>query len=229
MGRTDPGARTNNEDAFAIIDRHHLFVIADSVGRHAAGGVASQLAVDAIAASFDDPDAGASIADDPKLPRRANQLRRAVLGANGKIFERARDKPEHAGMGTTVIAAYFAPDNQRVYIGRVGDSRCYRVRSGSITLMTKEHVPGAVGPRALGVEAGVDVEIVVMAPEAGDVYLLCSDALSRAVKETALLSLVTLAPTLEAATTTLVDAAKAGGGRDDITTILVRVDEPKKR
>ncbi len=224
VGRADPFARKKHEDAFAIVDRHHLFVIADSMGRYTAGEVASQLAVDTIAGAFDSD--GTSIyPDDPALPRRANRLRRAILVANRKILSRAREIQAYTGMGTTAVALYFSPNNQRAHIAYVGGSRCYRVRGSQIALLTRENDAGTSGA-ALGPDESVKVEIVNDLPLPGDAYLLCSLGLSSAVPEAEMLASILGAKTLEVATTVLVEKARAESGRDNITAILVRVDAP---
>jgi serine/threonine protein phosphatase PrpC len=221
MGRTDPATRKQNEDAFAIIDRHHLFVVADGAGR-AAPDVASQLAVDAIAATFDEEDP--KVADVRGLSRRANRLRRAVLSANRKILERAIMTPANSGMGASAVAVHFSPDNHRVHVAHVGDARCYRVRAGAVALVTNKTATEAA--LRLGARESLDIGIVVESPEPGDLYVVCSDGLSRALTAAEILASVSGLESLEDATTKLVDRAKAKGDREDITAILVRVEAP---
>jgi protein phosphatase len=235
VGRTDPGLkRKHNEDAYAILEDHHLFVIADGMGRHAAGEVASRLAVDAITEAFKTSDFGPP--RDPPLARRPARLRGATLKANERILAEAAAHDEYAGMGTTVVSAYFSPNNQRVWIAHVGDSRCYRLRGGSLTQLTTDHTLGAAGiqgksagilSRAVGVEPNVDVDITTESPLSGDIYLLCSDGLSRMVPATEIESTLVGTPDLDEATKVLTDLANRGGGRDNITVILVRVDDIK--
>ncbi len=235
VGRTDPGMkRKHNEDAYAILEDHQLFVIADGMGRHAAGEVASRLCVDAITEAFRNSSFGPP--RDPPLPRRAARLRGATLLANDRILAAARENEAYAGMGTTVVSAYFSANNQRVYIAHVGDSRCYRLRNKKLTQLTSDHTLGAAGiagstsnllSRAIGVEPSVEVDVQVESPLPGDVYLLCSDGLSRMVAADEIESTLLSMPDLEAATKTLTDLANRGGGRDNITVILVRVDDAK--
>jgi protein phosphatase len=235
VGRTDPGLkRKHNEDAYAILEDHHLFVIADGMGRHAAGEVASQLCVEAISESFRTGDFGPP--REPLLPRRASKLRGAILLANDRILAAATDNDAYTGMGTTVVCAYFSQNNQRVYIAHVGDSRCYRLRGGKLVQLTMDHTLGAAGikgmsasvlSRAVGIEESVDVDVNMESPLPGDVYLLCSDGLSRMVSGEEIKATLESASTLEEATKILVDKANQGGGRDNITTILVRVDDAK--
>jgi protein phosphatase len=235
VGRTDPGLkRKHNEDAYATLEDHHLFVIADGMGRHAAGEVASQLCVDAISEAFRTEDFGAS--PDHTLPKRASRLRASILLANDRILKAAQENEAYAGMGTTVVSAYFSPNNQRVYIAHVGDSRCYRLRASKLTQLTTDHTLGAAGivgksaavlSRAVGIEENVEVDLTMESPLPGDIYLLCSDGLSRMVQNDVIQQTLEGVKDLEEATKVLIDKANQGGGRDNITAILVRVDDAK--
>jgi serine/threonine protein phosphatase PrpC len=235
VGRTDPGLkRKHNEDAYAILEDHHLFVIADGMGRHAAGEVASQLCVDAISEAFRTGDFGPT--REPPLPKRAARMRGSIMVGNDRILASARTTPAYAGMGTTVVAAYFSPNNQRVYIAHVGDSRCYRLRGAKLTQLTTDHTLGAAGiqgksagvlSRAVGIDEDVDVDVAMESPLPGDIYLLCSDGLSRMVKDPEMQSILESVKDLEEANRLLIEKANQGGGRDNITAILVRVDDAK--
>jgi PPM family protein phosphatase len=235
VARTDPGLqRKHNEDAYAILEDHHLFIIADGMGRHAAGEVASRLCVEAMSESFRTSNFGPPRdLPLPPLPKRAARLRGATLVANERILNAAAENEEYSGMGTTVVSAYFSANNQRVYIAHVGDSRCYRLRAGKLTQLTTDHTLGAAGiqgktanilSRAVGVESEVEVDVQVESPLPGDIYLLCSDGLSRMVAGNEIESTLVSTPDLDLATKTLTDLANRGGGRDNITVILVRVD-----
>jgi protein phosphatase len=235
VGRTDPGLkRKHNEDAYAILEDHHLFVIADGMGRHAAGEIASQLCVDAISEAFRTNAFGPQ--REPNLPRRASRLRGSILLANDRILAAAQENDAYSGMGTTVVSAYFSPNNQRVYIAHVGDSRCYRLRATKLIQLTTDHTLGAAGiqgksaavlSRAVGIEENVEVDVSMESPLPGDIYLLCSDGLSRMVKNEEIQSTLETVKDLEEATKILIDKANQGGGRDNITAILVRVDDAK--
>jgi protein phosphatase len=232
VGRTDPGLkRAQNEDAYAILEDHHLFLIADGMGRHAAGEVASKLCVDAITDAFRASSFGAEEAKSKS--RRAGRLRGAIAIANERVYRESQEKDEYAGMGTTVVGAYFSQNNQRVYVAHVGDSRCYRLRAGELTQLTMDHTLGNAGiagrtasvlSRAVGIEPEVEVDVAVEAPLPGDVYLLCSDGLSRSVSDGDLRQTLSTLSDLEKASSALIDKAKDNGGRDNITAILVRVD-----
>jgi protein phosphatase len=238
VGRTDPGLkRKHNEDAYTILEDHHLFVIADGMGRHAAGEIASKLAVDAVAEAFN-KGTRPSIEPDGSMPKRANRLRSSILLANERIYQQSHEVDEYAGMGTTVVSCYFSPNNQRVYIAHVGDSRCYRVRSGSLSQLTKDHTLGAAGiqgksssvlSRAVGVEERVEVDVTIESPLPGDIYLLCSDGLSRMLSDEEIQATLNATKDLDAATAKLIEMANARGGRDNITTIVIRVQDAPHR
>jgi protein phosphatase len=233
LGQTDRGRhRTTNEDSFLVDPKLHLFAICDGMGGHAAGEVASQLAIETIArahrtATFDGE-------PDKTRPRRGDQLVRAILMANRAVYDKSREDPRYHGMGTTAVAARFSPNKQRVYIAHVGDSRCYRMRAGKLRQITKDHTLGSLGVqgpsagklvRAVGTELKVDVDLLTDAPEAGDYYMLCSDGLSRMVSNDAIEKILSDEKDLDAAVAKLIAAANEAGGRDNITVILVRVDE----
>ena len=154
--------------------------------------------------------------------------------ANQRIFEASRSADEYAGMGTTVVSAHFSPNNQRVYIAHVGDSRCYRYRGSAFSQLTKDHTLGAAGiqgkssnvlSRAVGVEERVEVDLTMESPLPGDMYLLCSDGLSRMVTDEEISATLGAVSDLDACVAKLIDMANARGGRDNITTILVRVED----
>jgi PPM family protein phosphatase len=236
VGRTDPGLkRKHNEDAYTILEDYHLFVIADGMGRHAAGEVASQLCVDAITEAFRTQGPGGPLRQ-PPLPKRAARLRAAILLANSRILASAQENDAYSGMGTTVVTAYFSPSNQRVYIAHVGDSRCYRLRGDKLLQLTTDHTLGAAGitgksaavlSRAVGIEENVEVDVSMESPLPGDIYLLCSDGLSRMVSDDVIRDTLQNTKDLEEVTKILIEKANQQGGRDNITAILVRVDDAK--
>jgi len=147
-------------------------------------------------------------------------------------------------MGTTVVGAMFSPRKKRMYIGHVGDSRCYRVRGGQIQLLTRDHslindyllampdltdeqkseLPKNVITRALGMQEQVAVDIQSDDAVAGDCYVLCSDGLSGMVEDREILEVVSGTPDLEVACRRLVALANEHGGEDNITALIVRVE-----
>lgn len=231
--QTDPGLhRTTNEDSYLVDAERHLVVVADGMGGHASGEVASQLAIETIARAHATQQFDGE--PDKSRPRFGDQLVRSILTANRVVYERARNEPQHKGMGTTVVAARFSPNKQRVYIAHAGDSRCYRMREGKLRQITKDHTLGSLGVqgptagklvRAIGTERKVDIDLFTDAPEAGDLYLLCSDGLSRMISNSKIEAIVASERDLDKMIAKLVAAANEAGGRDNITVIVVRVDE----
>lgn len=252
-GLTDPGRqRHHNEDYVALHPEVGLAVLADGMGGHNAGEVASRLAVDAIIqhclhamATEPEPVAGHT----PKTcSHEQSALHTAVEAANTAIHEMARHNPECAGMGATVVAAVFHDDN--LCVAHVGDSRLYRFRNGRLQLLTEDHSVvqellnrGLLTPeqarqsvsknlvtRALGVDVRVQTDLSTHATEAGDLYLLCSDGLNDVLTDAQIESLlVAHGAKPEVAARRLVDAVNQAGGPDNISVILVRTAKRFRR
>lgn len=231
--QTDRGrCRKRNEDSVLAKDDQGLYVVADGMGGYAGGALASHLAVETIATAF----ARESFAGSPhgNIPRRASELARAIQMANVRIRAAAHEDPALEGMGTTVCAARFSPNKQRLYVGHVGDSRVYRLRRGRLKQMTADHTMrdyGVGGPaaaylsRAIGVWPIVPIDVVIAKPQPGDIYLLCSDGLTKMVSNDAISEVLTSAPATIAAER-LVSEANAHGGQDNISVIVVEVRSP---
>lgn len=233
LAQSDPGKRRKqNEDSFLVADKHGLYVVADGMGGHRGGQYASKLAVHTMSDAFE---SRAFEADaHPGIPLEASELARAIQMSNAAIMEEAARKPDLKGMGTTICAARFVHDTQRLYLGHVGDSRCYRVRGGVMKQMTTDHTMadyGVAGPegahlsRALGVWPTVPVDIVYAAPELGDLYLLCSDGLTKMLPDGTIATQLLHEDDPRAAVERLVFFANAHGGKDNITVILLKVVE----
>lgn len=230
--QTDAGLRRKrNEDSLHVADQHGLYVVADGMGGYSGGEIASQLAVETIAAAFD----AKSFAAEPheKIPRRASELARAIQMANDAIFSRAQGDRELEGMGTTIVAAHFCFNKQRLYVAHVGDSRMYRLRDGLFEQITQDHTMstlGVEGPqgahlsRAVGIWPVVPIDIGLVKPMPGDLYLLCSDGLTKMVDASDIFGILERATDLDRAVAELVATANANGGKDNVTVILVRVE-----
>ena len=198
-GMTDVGRqREHNEDSYAIDLDHGLFVVADGMGGHSAGDVASRLATSTIADFFrtlSSEDVTWPSQFDRSLSDEENRLVTSIGIANRRIFEQSQSMRSLAGMGTTVVGAHFSSKRQRMYVGHVGDSRAYRIRGGKIEQLTRDHslanepfpelsdaeraeLPKNVITRALGMQDNVVVDLTSDESHPGDVYLLCSDGLS---------------------------------------------------
>jgi serine/threonine protein phosphatase PrpC len=229
-GRTDAGrVRRRNEDSF-VLDPP-LFAVADGMGGAQAGEVASRMAAAAFREYHE--------ADRLEPGERVQAI---IQEANRRIYERAHTDSEASGMGTTVTAAILT--GGRVSIGHVGDSRAYRIRDGKLEQLTEDHSlvadlmrSGRLTPeeadahpqrsvitRALGTDPEVDVDTVAINAEPGDLFLLCSDGLTTMVSEEDILRTVKEAPTLDEAARNLVRAANTGGGEDNVTVVLFRVE-----
>ena len=234
VGRTDPGRRRkHNEDAYLVLPEHAVFVIADGMGGYAAGEVASQLAIDVIAEAFKTSTFVGET--DPTQPRRGAELVKAIQMSNTAILTQARANEAQAGMGTTIVAARFSPNKHRAYFCHVGDSRAYRVRGKVITQLTQDHTLGAAGitgpaaaklSRAVGIGETVEVELNVESPQPGDHYMLCCDGLNKMVPDDMIRDVIAADLDLDRAANKLIDIANERGGRDNITVILMRVDQP---
>jgi len=235
--------RSNNQDAFRILtanqvdqwrSRGHLFVVADGMGAHAVGELASKMAVDSIAHTYH------------KLVHLpcSQAIVKAVQDANTLIHNRGTANREFQGMGTTSTSLVLLPEG--AMIAHIGDSRAYRVRNGHIEQLSFDHslmwelvrrkqltyeqarvmVPGNVITRSLGPEPEVDVDIDGPQPvQPGDVFVLCSDGLSGQVND-ADIGLLARHLSAQEACQYLIDMANLRGGPDNITLIIVRVEDP---
>jgi PPM family protein phosphatase len=245
-GITDVGRqREHNEDSFAIDDEHALFVVADGMGGHQAGDVASKLATSTIASFFrtlGGEDVTWPAHFDRTLSDEENRLITSIGLANRRIFEQSQQQRALHGMGTTVVGAHFSSKKRRVYVGHVGDSRAYRIRGGKIEQLTRDHslanepfpdlteeeraeLPRNVITRALGMQDNVVVDLTSEAVEPGDVYVLCSDGLSGMLGDPEILELIDGATDLDAACARLVERANNAGGEDNITALVIKIEE----
>lgn len=248
-GRTDVGrVRDHNEDRMRLAPGLDLFVVADGMGGHNAGEVASALAALSLENCFAaarHSQLPAELLEDPRpLSEPARRLLAAVRKSNSDVFEISSTHAEHKGMGTTVVALHVSRDTGEVCIAHVGDSRCYRIRAGSIEQLTRDHsligdalawkpdlteaelamLPKNVISRALGRGKAVEVDMRSEQAVPGDVYVLCSDGLSGHVDDPGILGHVQRAPNLESACDSLIASANEGGGTDNVTVVLVRLD-----
>lgn len=248
-GISDVGLqRDHNEDSFAILTEQELYVVADGMGGHRAGDVASRLATDAIVDFFRataSEDVTWPFHFDARLSEEENRLLTGIRIANRQIIERSARSRECHGMGTTVVGALFSPKKKKMYIGHVGDSRAYRIRGGAIAQMTRDHslvndyllampelteeqrseLPKNVITRALGMQDHVTVDLQSDDAEPGDLYVLCSDGLSGMIEDDEILDVVGGTDDLQDACRRLVALANEHGGEDNITALIVRIEE----
>ena len=228
-GVTHPGRRTTNEDAFLVDANRGLFVVADGMGGHNAGEVASSLAVKAI---------GEFLADG--TPASLNVLDEALRLANDHILRVAGEKPDYTGMGTTVAVVYVR-DGEAVY-AHAGDSRVYRLHKGRLTQLTRDDSWVAAAMNGVADDAReleqhpmrhVLTKVVGLRPElqpsvaecpfvAGDVLLLCSDGVHGAVSDEQLGRLIASLKPIAAVAESVVREALAHGATDNVTAVVIR-------
>jgi serine/threonine protein phosphatase PrpC len=249
-GLSDVGLqREHNEDSFVVLKEYDLFVVADGMGGHRAGDVASKIATETISEFFRttaNEDVTWPFHFDTNLSEEENRLLTGIRVANRQIFERSTRSREYHGMGTTVVGAMFSPKKRRMYIGHVGDSRCYRVREGQIQQLTRDHslindyllampdltdeqkseLPKNVITRALGMQDNVVVDLQHDDPKGADVYVLCSDGLSGMVSDDDIRQIVTSTGDIREACRRLIQRANERGGEDNITAVLIKIEEP---
>ncbi len=239
---TDPGlTRENNEDAVVFDAETQLCILADGMGGYNAGEIASGMAVAFIKSEMSRWLAQAGKNASTKEVRRAMEI--CVQNANYSIFNAANSNPQYNGMGTTLVVAAFLGD--RVMVGHIGDSRCYRLRGGDFQQITKDHSllqeqidAGLITPeqaltssnknlvtRALGVEDTVSLEVNEHKVEPGDIYLMCSDGLSDMVLDAPIGQIMRGEGELQLKAKQLVQAANDNGGRDNISVLLACANE----
>jgi serine/threonine protein phosphatase PrpC len=249
---TDRGRkRASNEDAFGYSVEHGIYLVCDGMGGAAAGEIASSLAVDEVLRLVTERREASHESASQPLPGIAEE---AVVVANHAIHSRAQRNLRLSGMGTTLVGLLAArlEEDPRVWILNVGDSRCYRLRKGRIQLCTQDHslveeqirlgrmtrAEAARSPlrnvitRALGTQGSVTADVIEAQVEPGDLFLLCSDGLTRELSDEKIETILNtpvggLNPTdasLDELCARLVQAANKAGGHDNITCLLVRVD-----
>jgi len=226
--------RPRNEDSLLVLPERSIFAVADGMGGYEGGEVASSLAVETLRRAFESNTFEGQATADTTVPRRGREMACAIQMANQAILRRAKDSATLRNMGTTIIAARFSPNKQRVYIGHVGDSRCYRLRGGVLRQLTTDHTLrelGMKGPtakqlfQAVGIRPTITIDLVVDKPRAQDIYVLCSDGLSKMVPDDQVRDVLMGEPDLEAAVYTLIEMANEHGGKDNVTVVLVKIVE----
>ena len=244
-GKSHVGMKRNiNEDSFLVMPEQRLYCVADGMGGHFAGEIASKIAIDELAEFFrltsTDRDVTWPFKMDKNRNYDENRLATGIKLANARIYEAASGDPNYRGMGTTIATVHFAESS--VYVGHVGDSRVYRFRDGSLELVTEDHSllndylkakklsPEEIEAfphknvivRALGMKDTVQVDVGRFEPQDGDVFLLCSDGLSGMVSDEEMAQLLRENADLEEACSKLIERANAAGGNDNVTCILAR-------
>jgi len=245
-GTSDRGlARTHNEDCFEIDEEQRLYLVADGMGGHRHGEVASRLAVDTIGGFLGrvaGGDATMPSLPEPRLSRQANLLKMALRLAHDEVLRAIRDDPRLAGMGTTVVALTL--DGATASVAHVGDSRAYLVRGGELELLTQDHTwvneqvtagflshdQARVHPlknvvtRALGGESRLEVDVREVEVEPGDLYLLCSDGLTTMLSDREIERCARDDGAPQQICRSLIEAANRRGGLDNVTVVALKIE-----
>lgn len=229
VGKSDVGKkRPHNEDRIFLSDPMGLYVVADGMGGHHYGEVASALAVKAMESFFVAGENGEST------------LKKAIEGANDKIIQEGKkllsESEKEIGMGTTIVS--LALFGETATIAHVGDSRAYRIRNGQLIQLTEDHsVLAMVGreyglvagsrfkgvlSRALGVDPDVEVDVRQEAVVLGDIFLLCSDGLTNMVSDLEIEAILNQNKAIDSACEALIQRANQQGGVDNISAVLVQ-------
>ena len=237
--------RSANEDSYFADGDLNLFVVADGMGGHAAGEVASKIAVESIQDfvrfTNNDKDITWPYEFDESLSMAGNRLKTAIQSAHAKVLEATSQKKEFQGMATTVVAILV--NDEKAQVAHVGDSRAYMVREDRLIQLTSDHSwvneqlrTGAITSqqarnhpyrnivtRALGGPNPVDVDVNEEPLQDGDIILLCSDGLNTMITDEDILSIIARnKEDIEAACQELITTANQNGGEDNVTSILVK-------
>jgi PPM family protein phosphatase len=249
FGRTDVGRRRKlNEDNFLVDPEPNLYAVCDGMGGHNAGEVASKMAIETLAAFIEKSHKEKEITWpyglDVNLSFEGNRLKTAIKLANKKVYRAADQREEYTGMGTTAVAALVSGNT--LTVGSAGDSRCYLLRAGVLTQLTRDDswVSAALGEgilnedeidrhplrnvitKAVGAKDTIELDVVEQKLVSGDVVLICSDGLHAMLHDDQILKTITPFPeSLEDASARLIDAANEAGGKDNVSVVLLRYTE----
>ena len=236
--------RNHNEDNYLLLPEENLCCVADGMGGHSSGEIASKIAVEELGEFFRmtsrDADATWPFKMDKTRNYDENRLATGIKLANKSIFEKASSDSKYKGMGTTIVSVHFAQDS--AYVGHVGDSRVYFFRQGVLKQVTEDHsllndylkakklTPEEIENfphknvivRALGMKDTVQVDVAKVEPQQGDIFLLCSDGLSGMVTDPQMQEVLSRTTELDKACSQLIDLANAAGGNDNVTCVLAR-------
>ncbi len=246
-GATDVGrTRQHNEDSIFLPTETRLGIVADGMGGHASGEIASRIAVETVADYYDRTAYDQPLTWPYKVDREAradkNRMVTSVMLANLEIYERAQRDASCKGMGTTIDAVHFLDDT--MIVGHVGDSRVYRLRDGKLAQLTEDHSlindyikmkrvtaeeaenwpHKNVVVRALGNKDTVQVDVVQDAPQVGDCYLLCSDGLTDMLSDAQIAKTMQSESDLDRTVDVLIASANEAGGVDNISVVLARIE-----
>ncbi len=239
-GLTDIGSvRKNNEDAWEEIPEAGFYVLADGLGGHQSGEVASSKAVKNLIYAIKRIEQFKS--DNRTAKELATLLRFAIKETNHHIHRMGQNSEEMTGMATTLCCLYI--HQQQIIYAHVGDSRIYRLRKGRLNLLTKDHTvvnhllnKGEITPeearnssyrniltKAVGIDLTIEADVNIEEIQHDDLYLLCSDGLTDALSFHEMEEILSLSKTLKNKTSILINKAKENGGEDNITALLIKI------
>ncbi len=241
-GRSDIGlVRQNNEDVWVQLPEVNFFAIADGMGGHQAGEVAARNAIDDLCRTMSKKNA--SEYQKMTLKEIGELLRKAIRHANTLTFKLSKLNPEYRGMGTTLCCMQFHPEG--IVYAHVGDSRIYRLRAGQLVQLTKDHSllsdlvdQGGINQeeiadfqyknvitKAIGTEHKIDPSIAIADLLPNDYYLMCSDGLSDLLSTNDIIDILTKNGKVSQAVDALIATANRKGGRDNITVLLIKIED----
>lgn len=248
-GQTDVGnKRELNEDSFAVLSDEGLFIVADGMGGHNAGEIASTMSIETIIKFFragrKDEDMTWPYKLDSNYSLEANKLKVGIKFANRRIYRASVDNTSYNGMGTTIVALLVNRKDNRLYIAHVGDSRCYRFYKGKLEQITEDHSlvneylrAGQITKeqaekfphknvimRALGMKENVVVDLQEREILSNEIYLSCSDGLSDMIKDEEIEKILNENKTLKETTEELIKTANKNGGKDNITVTMLKTE-----
>ncbi len=236
--------RSHNEDNYLLLPDEALVCVADGMGGHSSGEIASKIAIEELSEFFKltsrDEEATWPFRMDKSRSYHENRLATGIKLANVRIFERANSENKYKGMGTTIATVHFATN--LAYVAHVGDSRVYALRNGVLKQLTEDHsllndylkakkltadeveaFPHKnVIVRALGMKDTVQIDMVKLDPLEGDLFLLCSDGLSGMVPDSQIQKVLLQTAELQTSCEQLIDLANSAGGNDNVTCVLAR-------
>ncbi|MCF6461023.1 Stp1/IreP family PP2C-type Ser/Thr phosphatase [Clostridium sp. Cult3] len=233
--KTDIGrVRNNNQDAYYV--NYPLFIIADGMGGHKAGEVASSMAIEIIGNDFENNPIDLPYEDELII----NRIEDSISKANREIYHNSIEDEDYFGMGTTVTLAYITED--KIFVGHVGDSRAYIYRQNALSQITEDHSlveelikNGSISKeeaklhpqrniitRAVGTSQQIDVDITIIAKEKDDILLLCTDGLTNMIDEDEIQKIIMLHEDIQTVCDKLVKLSNDNGGFDNITVMAIK-------
>lgn len=241
FGLSDIGlVRQKNEDVWAQLPENCFFVIADGMGGHRAGEIAARESVNALCHLIKKQ---AKSDKKRSLANLRDYLQHAIQLINGHVFKLSKSNEELKGMGTTICCLQFHPNG--VILGHVGDSRIYRMRNGKLEQLTRDHsllrelldsglldtqqandfLYKNIITKAIGTEATIEPSVYMMDIAAEDVFMMCTDGLSDLLSHEDIENIMNKSANIEDSVTKLIQTAKVRGGHDNITVLMVKVEE----